>query len=115
MSTARAATPFSPSPSPSPPHHGAGGEHAQNAPDTDAARSHSNAQHALGGSGGQHGGELAHPGSGGPGGPAIEDRDELVRRELEMRVRTAVNALYELAVCAADVQEGAQGLVGSKM
>lgn len=41
--------------------------------------------------------------------------DEKLRATLEQRVREIVDCLYQLAVCAADVQEGSEHLLGHKM
>ena len=43
------------------------------------------------------------------------DANERARRQLETATRAAVDALYQLAVCTADVHEGQEGLVGAKM
>ncbi|TKY87314.1 hypothetical protein EX895_003991 [Sporisorium graminicola] len=43
------------------------------------------------------------------------DPTEAVRANLETRVRSVVDLLYQLAVCSADVQEGSQHLVAIKV
>lgn len=43
------------------------------------------------------------------------DAAEAVRINLETRVRSVVDLLYQLAVCSADVQEGSQHLVANKV
>ncbi len=43
------------------------------------------------------------------------DPNEAVRSNLETRVRSVVDLLYQLAVCSADVQEGSQHLVANKV
>ncbi|CBQ72138.1 conserved hypothetical protein [Sporisorium reilianum SRZ2] len=46
---------------------------------------------------------------------ASTDPTEAVRANLETRVRSVVDLLYQLAVCSADVQEGSQHLVANKV
>ncbi|GAC92674.1 hypothetical protein PHSY_000229 [Pseudozyma hubeiensis SY62] len=43
------------------------------------------------------------------------DPADAVRADLETRVRSVVDLLYQLAVCSADVQEGSQHLVANKV
>ncbi|KAJ9478035.1 Mediator of RNA polymerase II transcription subunit 10 [Pseudozyma hubeiensis] len=43
------------------------------------------------------------------------DPADAVRANLETRVRSVVDLLYQLAVCSADVQEGSQHLVANKV
>ncbi|CCF53045.1 hypothetical protein NDA18_003149 [Ustilago nuda] len=43
------------------------------------------------------------------------DPTSAVRANLETRVRSVVDLLYQLAVCSADVQEGSQHLVANKV
>lgn len=43
------------------------------------------------------------------------DPTSAVRANLETRVRSVVDLLYQLAVCSADVQEGSQHLVSNKV
>ncbi|PWN51195.1 hypothetical protein IE53DRAFT_60332 [Violaceomyces palustris] len=43
------------------------------------------------------------------------DREEQLRQLLENRVRNVVDSLYQLAVCTADVQEGSEHLIRSKI
>ncbi|PWO00206.1 hypothetical protein FA09DRAFT_294690 [Tilletiopsis washingtonensis] len=88
-SAARRATPLSPSPSPEP-QDGAGASAAAAA----AAGASSDAQRP-------------------PSPPP--DANERARRQLETATRAAVDALYQLAVCTADVHEGQEGLVGAKI
>ncbi|SPO22108.1 probable Mediator of RNA polymerase II transcription subunit 10 [Ustilago trichophora] len=47
--------------------------------------------------------------------PEPTDPTESVRLNLETRVRSVVDLLYQLAVCSADVQEGSQHLVANKV
>ncbi|SPO23434.1 related to NUT2 - subunit of the RNA polymerase II mediator complex [Ustilago trichophora] len=47
--------------------------------------------------------------------PEPTDPNESVRLNLETRVRSVVDLLYQLAVCSADVQEGSQHLVANKV
>lgn len=41
--------------------------------------------------------------------------EEKIRSDLEIKVRSVVDLLYQLAVCAADVQPGSEHLVGRKV
>ena len=47
--------------------------------------------------------------------PAPLPLDEVVRRDLETRTRAVIDALYEVAMCVADVQPGSEALVGEKV
>ena len=47
--------------------------------------------------------------------PESNEPNTAVRLNLETRVRSVVDLLYQLAVCSADVQEGSQHLVANKV
>lgn len=44
-----------------------------------------------------------------------EDPNEPLRQQVEDRTRSVIDSLYQLAVCAADVQPGREDIVGVKV
>ncbi|PWY98508.1 hypothetical protein BCV70DRAFT_150677, partial [Testicularia cyperi] len=104
----RRITPTSPSPSPEPAPETASSTRGQ------AATSASRPTDGTGGTfssalptGSLSGSKLAADASVSP--------EEQIRANLESKVRSVVDLLYQLAVCAADVQDGSEHLVGRKI
>lgn len=112
----RAPTPTSPSPSPEPsgaPASSTGATLANSTPNPFHFGLGASSANGLGGSiaGGQNHGsvpfhELLN---------LEEDPNEPLRQQVEDRTRSVIDSLYQLAVCAADVQPGREDIVGVKV